>query len=108
MLHENDKIRVHMIEWPRRREIKTRNYGEVFTIQKHPRTGQLCIDWLRGSDPLAHMGDGLLPLASFAWTVVFEDVETGTLYHYNTLAEDVIELAPEYDDLRRACAAGVA
>lgn len=108
MLHENDKIRVHMIEWPRRCEIKTRNHGEVFTIQKHPRTGQLCIDWRRGSDPLAHMGDGLLPLRSFAWTVVFENVETGTLYHNNEIAGGVVELAPEYDDLRRACAAGAA
>jgi len=108
MLHENDTIRVHMIEWPRRRDIKTRNHGEVFTIQKHPRTGKLCIDWLRGSDPLAHTGDTLRPLSSFAWTVVFEDTKTGQLYHNNEIAGGVVELAPEYDDLRRACAAGAA
>ena len=107
MLHENDRIKVHMIDWPHRREIKTRNHGEVFTIQKHPKTGKLCIDWNRWN---GHMcgGDTLIPLTSFAWTVVFEDAKTGMLYHYNTFAEDVIELAPEYDDLRRACAAGVA
>lgn len=26
MLHENDKIKVHMIGWPHRCEIKTRNH----------------------------------------------------------------------------------
>ena len=102
MLHENDKIRVHMIDWPHRREIKTRNYGEVFTIQKHPRTGQLCIDWRRGSSPLVHMGDGLSPLHSFAWTVVFENTKTGELYHNNEIAGGVVQLSAEYDDLRRA------
>ena len=36
MLNENDKIRVHMIDWPHRCEIKTRNYGQVFTVTKRP------------------------------------------------------------------------
>ena len=108
MLHENDKIRVHMIDWPHRREIKTRNHGEVITIQKHPLTGQLCIDWRRGFDPLAHMGDSLVPLRSFAWTVVFENTKTFELYHNNEIAGGVVQLSAEYDDLRRACAAGVA
>lgn len=108
MLHENDKIRVHMIEWPHRREIKTGNYGEIFTIQKHPRTGQLCIDWNRWNSPAMCGGDVLVPLSSFAWTVVFENIKTGELYHNNVLAGGVVELTPEHDDLRRACAAGVA
>jgi hypothetical protein len=108
MLHENDKIKVHMIAWPQCKEIKTRNYREVFTIQKHPRTGKLCIDWLRGADPLAHLGNPLTPLDSFAWTVVFENTKNGKLYHSNAVAGGVVELAPEHDDLRRACAAGIA
>ena len=108
MLHENDRVKVHMIEWPSRREIRTRNHSEVFTVQKHPKTGKLCIDWRRGSDPLAHTGSTLVPLASFAWTVVFENIDTGKLYHNNEIAGGVVELAPEHDDLRRACAAGIA
>lgn len=108
MLQENDKITVHMIDWPRRREIKTRNHGQVFTITRHPRTGGLCIDWRRGMDPLVHMGSTLVPLTSFAWTVVFENIDNGKLYHNNTFAEAVVELTPEYDELRRACAADIA
>ena len=102
----DDKIRVHLIDWPSRREIKTRNYGEVFTIQKHPHTGQLCIDWNRWSGPICG-GDVLVPLRSFAWTVVFENIKTGELFHYNTFADAVTELSPEDDDLRRAVSVGV-
>lgn len=107
MLNENDKIRVHMIDWPHRCEIKTRNYGQVFTVTKRPGTGDLAIDWKRGTD---HAADtDLVPLTGFAWTVVFEDVNSGKLYHNNAaFAGGVVELAPEYDDLRRACAAGIA
>ena len=108
MLRENDLIKIHIIEWPSRREIKTRNHGETFTIQKHPRTGQLCVKWRRSSDPLAHMGDGLLPLRSFSWTVVFENIKTGKFYHNSEIAGGVVELTPEYDDLRRAVASGAA
>ena len=108
MLQENDKITVHMIDRPRLREIKTRGYGQVLTVTKHPKTGKLCIDWGRFLAPSDPLSKDLIPLTGFAWTVVFENVETGKLYHYNTLADSVIELAPEYDDLRRACAAGIA
>ena len=108
MLHENDRVKVHMIDWQTRsREIKTRNYGQVFTVTKHPRTGELCIDWRRGMDPLAHIGSPLVPLTGFAWTVVFENIETGKLYHNKPVNGGVIELSPEHDDLRRACTAGI-
>ena len=107
MLQENDKIRVHMIDWPHRCEIKTRNYGQVFTVAKRPGTGDLAIDWERGADHAAHTD--LVPLTGFAWTVVFEDINSGKLYHNNAaFAGGVVELAPEYDDLRHACAAGIA
>lgn len=101
MLHENDKITVHVIDWFRRREIKTRNYGEVFTVTKHPQTGKLCIDWNRWNGPICG-GDLFVPLTSFAWTVVFENVKTGRFYHCGTFTKDVVELSPEYDELRRA------
>ena len=59
-------------------------------------------------DPFAHMDSTLSPLTGFAWTVVFENIETGKLYHNNAIEGGVVELPPEHDDLRRACAAGIA
>lgn len=42
MLKVNDKVKVHMYDTCNR-EIKTRNYGTIFTV--HEDNGKLGIDW---------------------------------------------------------------
>lgn len=104
MLKENDKIKVHIIDVNGYRgEIRTRNYGQIFTIEKHPATKELAIEWNEFSED---KNNRLLPLSHFSWNVLFEDVETGAFYHFDQISQGIKELYPDNPDderLKNAC-----
>lgn len=93
MLKENDKVKVHMMEvqnFPNGIEIKTRNHDMVSAVKKDPATGRLGIDWNTDENPSLCDGRKCVPFQCFSWTVLFENVETGRIWHYNQ-AQDCLE-----------------
>lgn len=77
----NDKIKVHIYSFGK--EIKTRNFDKVFTVYK--KNGKLGIDYNTERILYTCKGDVFTPFETFASTVIFENVETKKLYHFNNL-----------------------
>lgn len=85
----NDKIKVH-IYGVDKKEIKTRKFDEVFTVYEKDR--KLGIDWNTERSPYTCKGEVFNPFDTFASTVIFENVETGKLYHFDNISNSVIEV----------------
>lgn len=82
MLQEKAKVKVYICQqFPNiETAIKTDNFGEVFEVKKEG--GKIGIEWAGKFEPLEH----------FASRTIFEDVETGKLYHYSNIAENIEEV----------------
>ena len=79
MLKVNDKVKVHMYDTCNR-EIKTRNYGTVFTV--HEVNGKLGIDWNTEKSLTTCDGKVFTP---------FENVENGKKYHWDNAENEIVE-----------------
>lgn len=88
MLKVNDKVKVHMYDTCNR-EIKTRNYGTVFTVKEV--NGKLGIDWNTEKSPTTYNGEVFAPFETFAPTVLFENVENGKKYHWSNTKNRIVE-----------------
>lgn len=84
-LEENDKIKVHIFD-SRNREIHTRAKDVIFTVYK--KSGNLGINWttdravaLFGADD-----ETFAPFNTFASSVIFEKVDSGQMFHYDTVS----------------------
>lgn len=82
-----DKINVHVYDTCNR-EIKTRNYGTIFTVKEA--NGKLGIDWNTEKSPTTCNGETFTPFETFASSVIFENVETGGLFHFSSIKNAVV------------------
>lgn len=89
MLKVNDKIKVHMYDTCNR-EIKTRNYGTVFTVKEV--NGKLGIDWNTEKLPYSCNGEIFAPFETFAHTVLFENTESEKIYYWSNIKKGIAEL----------------
>lgn len=89
MLKVNDKVKVHMYNTCNR-EIKTRNYGTVFTVKEV--NGKLGIDWNTEKLPTTCNGEVFAPLETFAPTVLFENIENEKIYYWSNIKKGIAEL----------------
>lgn len=84
----NDMIKVHL--YSNNTEIYTRNFDKIFKV--YEKNGQLGIDWNTGHSPYTCRGEVFNPLSTFASTVLFENIETGALYRWNCIRNDIEKL----------------
>lgn len=85
----NDMIKVHLYD-SSNREIRTRNYDKTFCVyEKH---GKLGIDWNTEKSPCTCKGDVFTPFETFAQSVIFENVETGELFHFSNIKKAVVSI----------------
>lgn len=89
MLKVNDKIKVHMYDTCNR-EIKTRNYGTVFTVKEV--NGKLGIDWNTEKSPTTCNGEVFTPFETFAPTILFENIENEKIYYWSNIKKGIAEL----------------
>ena len=89
MLNVNDKVKVHMYDTCNR-EIKTRNYGTVFTVKEV--NGKLGIDWNTEKLPTTCNGEVFAPFETFAPTVLFENIENEKIYYWSNIKKGIAEL----------------
>lgn len=89
MLKVNDKVKVHMYDICNR-EIKTRNYGTVFTVKEV--NGKLGIDWNTEKSPTTCNGEVFTPFETFAPTVLFENIENEKIYYWSNIKKGIAEL----------------
>lgn len=82
MLKINDKVIVHMYDTCNR-EIKTRNYGTVFTVREV--NGKLGIDWNTEQKITTCNGEVFTPFETFAPTVLFENIENEKIYYWSNI-----------------------
>ena len=89
----NDMIKVHMYTNGNKEhaEIKTRNFDKVFEV--YEKNGKLGIDWNTGKNPFTCKGEVFTPFEIFSQTVIFENIETGELYHFDNISNSVIKVA---------------
>lgn len=80
----NDTIKVHLYDL-HNKEIQTRNYSKVFRV--YEKAGKLGIDWNTCK------GDAFAPFETFAPSVIFENVETGELFHFSNIKNAVVRIA---------------
>lgn len=94
MLQENSKVKVHFCDHRKfpsfEGETITRHHGKIFEVKR--KNGKLGIDYNTERSPYTCKGDIFTPFYTFALDVVFEDVETGKLYHYSNIAENIEEV----------------
>lgn len=81
------KVKVHM--YSGNQEIKTRNFGKVFEV--YQKNGKYGIDWNTERNSYTNNGEIFTPFESFASAVIFEDVESGKLYHMD-IANKLVEV----------------
>jgi hypothetical protein len=91
-MEENSMIKVHIYsDTDKKQEIKTRQYDKTFRVYK--KNGKLGIDWNTENHPYLNDGDVFVPLKSFSSTsVTFEDTETGKLYIYSNITNEITEI----------------
>lgn len=80
----NDTIKVHLYDL-HNKEIQTRNYGKTFCV--YEKAGKLGIDWNTCKD------DAFTPFETFAPSVIFENIETGELFHFSNIKNAVVRIA---------------
>ena len=85
----NDKIKVH-IYGTDKKKIQTRHIDTVFSV--YEKNGKLGIDWNTDRSPYTCKGEVFNPFDTFANTVIFENVETGKLYHWDNIKNSVVEV----------------
>lgn len=87
MLTEHSIVKVHFCDrqyFPTfRNEIKHRTIDRTFEVKCH--RGKLGIDF-------GYNCSVFFPFEVFAWSVVFEDVNTGRLYHYSDITHGIEEI----------------
>lgn len=88
MLKVNDKVVVHMYDTCNR-EIKTRNYGTVFTVKEV--NGKLGIDWNTEKSLTICNGEVFTPFETFSYSVIFENVENRKKYHWSNVENGIVE-----------------
>lgn len=86
----NDTIKVHLYGL-HNKEIQTRNYGKVFRV--YEKAGKLGIDWNTEKSPYTCKGDVFAPFETFASSVIFENIETGELFHFSNIKNAVVRIA---------------
>lgn len=84
-LKEHDKIKVHFYD--NSGEIKTRNFDKVFEI--YNKNGELGIDWNTELSEYINCGDIFVPFHHFANTVIFENIETGENFHFDSITKNI-------------------
>lgn len=91
MLKKNSKVKVHLCDHRKypsfEDETITRNHNKIFEVKKQG--GKLGIDWNTECSPYICKGEIFVPFERFSWSVIFEDIETGKLYHYSDIAENI-------------------
>lgn len=94
MLTEHSIVKVHLCDagyFPTfRYEIQHRAINQTFEVKRYG--GKLGIDWNKDRYPTICEGSAFCPFETFAWTAVFEDVNTGKLYHYNNFIGGIEEI----------------
>ena len=85
MLKESDKIKVHMMDVSFDREIKTRNFNRIFTVERDPETGKLGIDWYGHVNRRPDDEIKISPFDTFSWNIIFENIETGARCYYDSV-----------------------
>lgn len=85
----NDKIKVH-IYGTDKKKIQTRHKDTIFTV--YEKDGKLGIDWNTERSPYTCKGEVFNPFDTFANTVIFENVETGKLYHWDNIKNSIVEV----------------
>lgn len=88
MLKVNDKVKVHMYD-TYNREIKTRNYGTVFTVKEV--NGKLGIDWNTEKSSTTCNGKVFTPFETFSYSVIFENVKNGKKYYWSNAENGIVE-----------------
>lgn len=86
----NDKVKVHLYD-TRNKEIKTRQFNKVFTVCE--KKGKLGIDWNTEKNPYSFNDDEFTPLETFSYTVVFENIETGENFHFDSITNSIKKIA---------------
>ena len=86
----NDTIKVHLYDLSNK-EIKTKNYGKTFYV--YEKNGKLGIDWNTEKLPYSCNGEIFAPFETFAPSVIFENVETGELFHVSNNENAVVRIA---------------
>jgi hypothetical protein len=90
MMKVNDKVKVHLYD-TRNKEIKTRQFDKVFTV--YEKRGRIGIDWNTERNPFSFNDDDFTPFETFSHTVIFENVENGELFHFDTISNSIIKIA---------------
>lgn len=88
-MRTNDIIKVHLYDLSNK-EIKTRNYGKAFRV--YEKAGKLGIDWNTEKSPYTCKGDVFTPFETFATSVIFENIETGELFHFSNIRKAVVSI----------------
>ncbi|MEE1505089.1 MAG: hypothetical protein UGF89_12705 [Acutalibacteraceae bacterium] len=100
MLKENNKVKVRFydgIKYPHKKTEIKRDYSDkVFTVRK--KNGQLGIDFNTDKNPYICNGDRFVPFSCFAPCFEFENIETGVLYHFNTVSGELEAILEEVVD----------
>lgn len=86
----NDTIKVHLYGLSNK-EIKTRNYDKVFRV--YEKNGKLGIDWNTEKLPYSCNGEIFAQFETFAPSVIFENIETGELFHFSNIKNAVVRIA---------------
>ena len=91
MLKENSKVKVHFCDHRKfpsfEDEIITRQHDKIFEVKKQDE--RLGIDYNTERSPYTCNGEIFTPFNTFAWNVIFENVETGKLYHYSNITKNI-------------------
>lgn len=84
-LNVNDKIKVHIFD-SRNKEIPTRAKDVIFTVYK--KSGNLGINWTNDSAVALSGADDetFAPFNTFASSVIFEKIDSGQMFHYDTVS----------------------
>lgn len=85
MLKEKSKIKLHLYSGGN--EIITRNHNKIFEVYK--KGEKLGIDWNTERSPYTCKGDIFTPFETFAQTVNFEDVESGKIYYFSNITNQL-------------------
>lgn len=93
MLKEGNKITMHFINhWAHKEptEEKTGTTGVVFTVKKEG--GKLGFDGNIKQSPYTCKGELFTPFSAYAWSVIFKEIETGRLYRFSSIKNELEEV----------------
>lgn len=96
MLKDGSKITVHFINhWNHKNptEEKTEYTGQVFTVKTE--NGKQGFDGNLTRSPYTCKGELFTPFSVYAWTVIFKDVETGDLYRFSCIKNELEKIGTD-------------